>query len=165
MSVVTLTDSNFEQDVLKSDQPVLVDFCAEWCQPCKMIAPHLEKLANDQEGKLKVAKVNVDENPRMMSEFKIRGIPTLILFKDGQPVETLVGFMAEKQILAKVEKLRDEGKSLDEILAANLTAPYDATTEGDTKQSKDRFITEVYDEVKDFPPVVNGERKMPRRAR
>jgi hypothetical protein len=61
-----------------------------------------------------------------------------------------------------VRKLREEGKSLDEVLAANLTAPYDASTLGDTKQSKDRFITEVYDEVKDFPPVVNGERKMPR---
>jgi cyclase len=67
-------------------------------------------------------------------------------------------------ILGKVQKLRDEGKSLDEVLAANLTAPYDGTTQGDTKQSKDRFISEVYDEVKDFPPVVNGERKMPRRT-
>ena len=67
-------------------------------------------------------------------------------------------------ILGKVQKLREEGKSLEEVLAANLTAPYDATTQGDTKQSKDRFITEVYDEVKDFPPVVNGERKMPRRT-
>ncbi|HUA82232.1 MAG TPA: MBL fold metallo-hydrolase [Bryobacteraceae bacterium] len=67
-------------------------------------------------------------------------------------------------ILAKVQKLRDAGKSLDEVLAANLTAPYDATTEGDTKQSKDRFITEVYDEMKDFPPLVNGKRQMPRRT-
>ncbi len=67
-------------------------------------------------------------------------------------------------ILGKVQKLRDEGKSLDQVLAANLTAPYDATTMGDTKQSKDRFITEVYDEVKDFPPVVNGKRKMPSRS-
>ena len=66
-------------------------------------------------------------------------------------------------ILAKVQKLRDQGKSLDQVLAANLTAPYDATTLGDTQVSKDRFITEVYDEVKDFPPVVNGERKMPQR--
>jgi len=72
------------------------------------------------------------------------------------------GMLAD--ILGKVQKLRNEGKSLDEVLAANLTAPYDATTLGDTKQSKDRFITEVYDEVKDFPPVVNGERKMPRRT-
>ncbi len=68
-------------------------------------------------------------------------------------------------ILGKVQKFRDEGKSLDEVLAADPAAPYDATTLGDTRQSKDRFITEVYDEVKDFPPVVNGERKMPRRTR
>ncbi len=67
-------------------------------------------------------------------------------------------------IMAKVKKLRDQGKSLDEVLAANLTAPYDGKTEGDTKQSKDRFITEVFDEVKDFPPVVNGKRTMPSHA-
>lgn len=89
----------------------------------------------------------------------IPGHGTLVKKKD------LLGYRAMLvDILAKVQKLRDEGKSLDDVLAANLTAPYDATTEGDTKQSKDRFITEVYDEVKDFPPVVNGERRMPRRA-
>ena len=96
--ILTLTDDNFDEQIKKTSGPVLVDFWAAWCQPCKMIAPHLEKLANDQEGKLKVAKVNVDENPRVMSELRIRGIPTLILFKGGQPVETLVGFMPEKQI-------------------------------------------------------------------
>jgi glyoxylase-like metal-dependent hydrolase (beta-lactamase superfamily II) len=89
----------------------------------------------------------------------IPGHGTLVRKKD------LLGYRAMLiDIRSKVRKLRDEGKSLDEVLAANLTGPYDATTEGDTKQSKDRFITEVYDEVKDFPPVVNGERKMPRRA-
>jgi len=89
----------------------------------------------------------------------IPGHGTLVKKKD------LLGYRAMLvDILAKVQKLRDEGKSLDDVLAANLTAPYDAKTEGDTKQSKDRFITEVYDEVKDFPPVVNGERRMPRRA-
>ena len=89
----------------------------------------------------------------------IPGHGTLVKKKD------LLGYRAMLvDILAKVQRLRDEGKSLDEVLAANLTAPYDATTEGDTKQSKDRFITEVYDEVKDFPPVVDGERRMPRRA-
>ncbi len=88
----------------------------------------------------------------------IPGHGTLVSKKD------LLGYRAMLvDILAKVQKLRDDGKSLDEVLAANLTAPYDATTQGDTKQSKDRFISEVYDEVKDFPPVVNGERKMPRR--
>ena len=101
---VAVTDGTFQAEVLDAETPVLVDFWAEWCQPCKMIAPHLEKIAEEQEGKLKVAKVNADENQRLMSQFKIRGIPTLILFKDGEPVETLVGFMPEKQILAKVEK-------------------------------------------------------------
>jgi cyclase len=89
----------------------------------------------------------------------VPGHGTLVSKKD------LLGYRAMLvDILEKVRKLRDEGKSLDEVLAANLTAPYDATTLGDTKQSKDRFISEVYDEVKDFPPVVNGERKMPRRT-
>jgi cyclase len=89
----------------------------------------------------------------------IPGHGTLVKKKD------LLGYRAMLvDILAKVQKLRDQGKSLDEVLAANLTAPYDATTLGDTKQSKDRFITEVYDELKDFPPVVNGERRMPRRT-
>ena len=81
---VAVTDGTFQTEVLEADTPVLVDFWAEWCQPCKMIAPHLEKIATEQEGKLKIAKVNVDENPRMMSEFRIRGIPTLILFKGGR---------------------------------------------------------------------------------
>lgn len=89
----------------------------------------------------------------------IPGHGTLVRKKD------LLGYRAMLvDILAKVQKLRNQGKSLSEVLAANLTAPYDAKTEGDTKQSKDRFITEVYDELKDFPPVVNGERTMPRRA-
>ncbi len=89
----------------------------------------------------------------------IPGHGTLVTKKD------LLGYRAMLvDILGKVQKLRDEGKSLDQVLAANLTAPYDATTMGDTKQSKDRFITEVYDELKDFPPVVNGKRKMPSRT-
>jgi cyclase len=87
----------------------------------------------------------------------IPGHGTLVKKKD------LLGYRAMLvDILAKVEKLRNQGKSLEEVLAANLTAPYDATTEGDTKQSKDRFITEVYDELKDFPPVIDGKRQMPR---
>jgi cyclase len=89
----------------------------------------------------------------------IPGHGTLVKKKDLNPYRAML-----VDILAKVQKLRDEGKSLDEVLAANLTAPYDATTEGDTKQSKDRFISEVYDEVKDFPPVVDGKRQMPRRV-
>jgi cyclase len=88
----------------------------------------------------------------------VPGHGTLVTKKDLLPYRAML-----IDILAKVQKLRDEGKSLDQVLAANLTAPYDATTLGDTQQSKDRFITEVYDELKDFPPVVNGIRKMPRR--
>ena len=89
----------------------------------------------------------------------IPGHGTLVTKKD------LLGYRSMLvEILARVQKLRDQGRSLEEVLAANLTAPYDATTQGDTQQSKDRFITEVYDEVKDFPPVVNGERKMPGRG-
>ncbi|HTS46842.1 MAG TPA: MBL fold metallo-hydrolase [Bryobacteraceae bacterium] len=98
---------------------------------------------------------------------KIAGPDTTLIPGHGTLVKKkdLLGYRAMLvDILAKVQKLRAQGKSLDEVLAANLTAPYDATTLGDTQQSKDRFITEVYDELKDFPPVVNGERKMPRRA-
>ncbi|MCC6179146.1 MAG: thioredoxin [Chloroflexi bacterium] len=101
---VAVTDSTFQNEVIESQTPVLVDFWAEWCQPCRMIAPHLEKIANDQDGKLKVVKLNVDENPKTMGEFRIRGIPTLILFKGGQPVDTIVGFSSEKAILERVEK-------------------------------------------------------------
>ncbi len=95
---VAVTDSTFESEVLNSPTPVLVDFWAEWCQPCRMLAPHLDKVAAEQGEKLKVVKLNVDENPRMMQQFQIRGIPTLILFKEGQPVETIVGFKPAKDI-------------------------------------------------------------------
>jgi cyclase len=98
---------------------------------------------------------------------KIAGPETTLIPGHGTLVKKndLLGYRAMLvDILAKVQKLRDQGKSLDDVLAANLTAPYDATTQGDTKQSKDRFITEVYDEVKDFPPVVDGKRTMPRRV-
>ena len=99
---------------------------------------------------------------------QLAGPDTTLVPGHGTPVRKrdLLGYRAMPvvDILGSVQKLRDEGKLLDEVLAANLTAPYDGTTQGDTKQSKDRFITEVYDEVKDFPPLVNGERKMPRRT-
>ena len=95
---VAVTDSTFESEVLNSSTPVLVDFWAEWCQPCRMLAPHLDKVAAEQGEKLKVVKLNVDENPKMMQEFHIRGIPTLILFKEGQPIETIVGFKPAKDI-------------------------------------------------------------------
>ncbi len=88
---VEVTEQNFEQEVLQSELPVLVDFWAEWCQPCKRIAPIVEELAQEYDGRLKVAKCDVDANPQLPGRFNIMGIPTLILFKNGQPVETIVG--------------------------------------------------------------------------
>ena len=99
---VAVTDGTFQAEVLEADTPVLVDFWAEWCQPCKMVAPVLEKIANDQEGRLKIAKVDIEANPVLANQYRIRNIPTMLLFKDGEPVEALLGFMPERRILEKV---------------------------------------------------------------
>jgi len=88
MSTVKATDTTFETEVLKSDTPVLVDFWAEWCGPCRMIGPSLEDIAKDMGGKLKVVKVNIDENPMSPSKYGVRSIPTLLLFKNGQVAAT-----------------------------------------------------------------------------
>ena len=85
-----VTDDTFESEVLQSQQPVLVDYWAEWCGPCKMIAPILDVIAKDYAGKLKVAKVNIDDNPKLEEQYEIMTLPTLLLFKDGQPGEKLV---------------------------------------------------------------------------
>lgn len=92
------TDSSFETDVLNSDSPVLVDFWAEWCGPCKMITPAIDEIAAEYKGKLKVVKVNIDENPQTPSNYAVRGIPTLILFKDGKPAATKVGAAPKSQL-------------------------------------------------------------------
>ena len=84
-------NSNFEAEVLKSDIPVVVDFWAEWCGPCKMIAPSLEEISNEMEGKVKIAKLNMDENPELAAQYGVRSIPTLLMFKDGEPVAIQVG--------------------------------------------------------------------------
>ena len=99
MGSVNKTDvSHFEADVLKSTSPVLVDFWAEWCGPCKMIAPVLDEAADTYKGKLQIAKMNVDENRDIPAKFGIRGIPTLMLFKDGQLAATKVGAMSKAQL-------------------------------------------------------------------
>jgi thioredoxin 1 len=98
-----ISDASFENDVLKSSQPVLVDFWAEWCGPCKMIAPLLDEAAQAYQGRLQIAKVNVDENRAIPAKFGIRGIPTLILFKDGQLAATKVGALTKAQLLAFID--------------------------------------------------------------
>ncbi|HUM07928.1 MAG TPA: thioredoxin [Acidocella sp.] len=99
-----VTDETFETDVLKSATPVLVDFWAEWCGPCRSIAPSLEDLSKEYEGKLEVVKVNIDENPMTPSAFGVRGIPTLIIFKDGKPAATQVGAAPKSVLKAWIEK-------------------------------------------------------------
>ncbi|MGB7184752.1 MAG: thioredoxin TrxA [Burkholderiaceae bacterium] len=98
MSIKQVTDSTFEDDVLKSDKLVLVDYWAEWCGPCKMIAPILDEVATDYGDRVSIAKVNVDENQATPAKYGIRGIPTLMLFKNGQLVDTKVGALSKSQL-------------------------------------------------------------------
>jgi thioredoxin 1 len=98
--IVHVSDSSFEQDVLKSNVPVLLDFWAEWCGPCKMIAPMLDQIAAEYAGKVVVAKMNVDENPRTPMKFSVRGIPTLILFKNGQLQGQKIGAVRKADVAA-----------------------------------------------------------------
>ncbi|GAB4213809.1 MAG: thioredoxin TrxA [Rhodoferax sp.] len=99
-----VSDASFEQDVLQSDLPILVDYWAEWCGPCKMIAPILDEVAGSYDGKLRVAKMNVDENREIPAKFGIRGIPTLMLFKGGQLAATKVGAMSKAQLTAFIDQ-------------------------------------------------------------
>jgi len=102
-NALAATDLNFDAEVLQSDLPVLVDFWATWCGPCKMVAPILEELAGEYSGKLKVAKVDVDQNPGVASKYGIRSIPSLFLFKNGQVVEQIVGALPKPAIIKKIE--------------------------------------------------------------
>jgi len=102
-NTTAVTDASFETDVLKSDKPVLVDFWAEWCGPCKMIAPALEDLAKELGAQVTVAKVNIEENPMTPQKYGVRGIPTLILFKNGQPAATKVGALPKNALMQWVQ--------------------------------------------------------------
>ncbi len=100
---LTVTDTNFKQEVLDSDVPVLVDFWASWCSPCKMIAPIVEELAGEYEGRVKVAKVDVDANPVTPGMFGIMSIPTLMVFRDGKAAERIVGYQPKQSLKAKLD--------------------------------------------------------------
>jgi thioredoxin 1 len=104
-SIVHVTDASFDAEVLNADLPVLVDFWAEWCGPCKMIAPVLDEIATEYAGKLKVCKVDVDANPDIPPKFGIRGIPTLIMFKGGNAEATKVGALSKTQLTEFVEEI------------------------------------------------------------
>ena len=102
---ITFTDGNFEEEVLNSSIPVLVDFWAEWCAPCKMIAPTVEEIAHEYDGKLKVGKVDVDSNPKVSSKYQIRSIPSLVFFKNGRVTDQIVGAVPKVQITSKVDTI------------------------------------------------------------
>ena len=99
MTTKPISDTSFESDVINSTEPVLVDFWAEWCGPCKQIAPSLEEIASEMDGKLTVAKLNIDDNPETPTKFGVRGIPTLILFKDGEVAATKVGALPKGKLM------------------------------------------------------------------
>ena len=103
-SVVEVTDASIEDEVLKSDIPVLIDFWAEWCGPCKVLSPIIDEVSKDYEGRIKFAKLNIDENPNNTQKFGIRGIPTLIIFKNGDKEETSVGVLSKSELTSFLDK-------------------------------------------------------------
>lgn len=104
MAEIILTKENFEEEVLKADKPVLIDFWATWCGPCRMLSPVIEEIAKEYDGKVKVGKVNVDEQPELASAFRVASIPTVVVMKDGEVTNTSVGFRPKEQIVALLQK-------------------------------------------------------------
>ena len=104
MAAIHFTDDNFDNDVLKSKTPVLVDFWAEWCMPCQMVGPVVEELAEEFKDKVKVGKVNVDENPKVPGSYNVMSIPTLMVFKDGQPFKSMVGVQSKDALKTAIEE-------------------------------------------------------------
>jgi thioredoxin 1 len=104
-NILTLTQANFATEVLQSQQPILVDFWAEWCGPCKMLAPILDELAEEYSGRVKIGKVNIDEFQELAAQYGIRSIPTLLLFKQGQVAEQLVGLRSKRDLKASFDRL------------------------------------------------------------
>jgi thioredoxin 1 len=102
MGALHLDEKNFNDEVVKSSTPVLVDFWAEWCGPCKMIAPVIDQLSDELQGRMKIAKVNVDESPELAGQFNVMSIPTLLVFKGGKPVDQIVGALPKDRLLAKL---------------------------------------------------------------
>lgn len=105
MELTTITDDNFEEEVIKSDKPVLIDFWAVWCGPCRMIAPIVEELATEYDGKVKIGKLDVDSNQQTSIKFGVRSIPTILIFKDGKIKETIIGAVPKKNIVEKLDPL------------------------------------------------------------
>ena len=105
MALVTITDDNFEEEVLKSDKPVLIDFWATWCGPCRMIAPIVEEMSAEYDGKAKIGKLDVDSNQQTSIKYGVRSIPTLLLFKDGELKETIIGAVPKAHLVSKLESV------------------------------------------------------------
>ncbi len=103
MAVVTVTENNFDQDVLKSDKPVLVDFWASWCGPCRMVSPIVDEIGNESDGRYRVGKINVDEEPDLAARYNVMSIPTLMVFKNGELAKTSVGVRSKQDILSMLD--------------------------------------------------------------
>src|ERR1041385_5154377 len=115
-NVQTFTDSNFEDTVMKADSPVLVDFWAEWCGPCKRLGPTIDSLATDYAGKVTIGKLNVDDNPNTAFKFQIRGIPAVLLFKNGQVVESVVGLAPKEELKRETDRSEEHTSELQSRL-------------------------------------------------